>query len=287
MREFLTDHRDANKIRLLRSTHTGTFLLVEGDSDKKFYGRFIDPNTCQLVIISGKPSSKQRIIDVLQILEKDNFLGVVAIVDADFDHLEVNIVNHPNLLRTDTHDLETMLIQSPAFDKVLTEFGSEDKISQFSEDIRQVLVQSGTSIGYLRWISVNENLNLKFEGLAFKKFINEDTLKIDELKLIEEVKNKSQKQSLKNETLQKVLIEKYNPNDDPWQVCCGHDLVAILSLGLGKAIGSEKSQTVTQESLERSLRLAYEEIHFKSTQLYLDLSVWEENHPPFKIFPQY
>ena len=70
------------------------------------------------------PSSKQCAIEILEILEKSNFQRVLAIVDADFDRLE-NLANkRPNLLPTDTHDLETMLIKSPALEKVVAEFGS-------------------------------------------------------------------------------------------------------------------------------------------------------------------
>ena len=61
MREFISDDRDANKIRLLRSTFPGTFLLVEGSSDKILYQRFVDKDACQLVCVSGKHSSKLRI----------------------------------------------------------------------------------------------------------------------------------------------------------------------------------------------------------------------------------
>ncbi|WP_235526446.1 DUF4435 domain-containing protein [Nostoc piscinale] len=127
MREFLSVDRFANKVRLLRDTFKGTFLLVEGSSDKTFYERFIDKLACQVVIISGKPSSKQCVINTLEILDKSNFQGVLAIVDADFDRLKSLFLSSPNLLYTDTHDLEIMLIQSPALDKVLAEFGSDEK----------------------------------------------------------------------------------------------------------------------------------------------------------------
>ncbi|MBO1348157.1 MAG: DUF4435 domain-containing protein [Hormoscilla sp. GUM202] len=99
MREFLSDDRDANKIRLLRSRFSGTFLLVEGSSDKIFYQRFVDKHACELVCVSGKPSSKLRVIAVLEILEKSSFQGVLAIVDADFDRLETSLHNSLNLLR--------------------------------------------------------------------------------------------------------------------------------------------------------------------------------------------
>ncbi len=85
----------------------------------------------------------------MEILNKENFQRILAIVDADFERLEC-LPNVPNLILTDTHDLETMLIQSPALDKVLAEIGSEEKITKFGKDIRSVLLQAGKPIGYLR-----------------------------------------------------------------------------------------------------------------------------------------
>ncbi|MEH2113837.1 DUF4435 domain-containing protein [Nostoc sp.] len=283
MRDFLTVDRVANQIRLRRSTYTGTFLLVEGSSDKTFYQRFVDQLVCELVETSGKPSSKQRAIDILKILEQSNFQGVLAIVDADFDRLETLLYTSPNLLRTDSHDLETMLINSPAFNKVLAEFGSEEKIAQFNPNIRLVLLENGMSVGYLLWISKCEGLNLTFDGIKFSKFIDEQTLQIDELKLIQEVKNKSQAYSLRDEDLQKQLKSQKSNNYDPWQICCGHDLVEVLSIGLRKVLGSNKAADVEPNSLERSLRLAYEEIYFRHTQLYLDIRTWESNNQPFRV----
>ncbi|MHC5598234.1 MAG: DUF4435 domain-containing protein [Nostoc sp.] len=279
MRDFLTVDRVANQIRLRRSTYTGTFLLVEGSSDKTFYTRFVDQLVCELVETSGK----QRAIEILKILEQSNFQGVLAIVDADFDRLETLLYSSPNLLCTDSHDLETMLINSPAFNKVLAEFGTENKIGKFNRDIRLVLLENGMSVGYLLWISKSDGLNLTFEGITFSKFIDEQTLQIDELKLIQEIKNKSQAFSLNEKNLQERLKSQKNNNHDPWQICCGHDLVEILSFGLRKALGSNKAADVEPNSLERSLRLAYEEIYFQQTQLYLDIRTWESNNQPFRV----
>jgi len=283
MREFLTVHRVANKIRQLRETDSRAFLLVEGSSDKVFYERFVDKLACNLEITAGKPSSKQRAIEILEILEKSNFQGVLGIVDADFDPLEYTPIKSPNLLRTDTHDLETMLIKSTALEKVVAEFGSEEKISQMNIDIRKVLLLVGVSVSYLRWIYQLDELNLTFNGITFSKFIDEKTLQFNELKLIQEVKNKSQDFSLKDEYLQQLLITEKSKNHDPWQVCCGHDLVEILSLCLRKAIGTNKVTDVEPNSLERNLRLAYEEVYLLDTQLYLNIRTWETNNQPFIV----
>ncbi|MGB5969745.1 MAG: DUF4435 domain-containing protein [Spirulinaceae cyanobacterium] len=99
MRNLLTVDRVANQIRLRRSIYQGTFLLVEGRSDKIFYERFVNNSSCELVTTSGKPSSKLRAISILEILEKEsNFKGILAIVDADFDRLATPQDRNSNLL---------------------------------------------------------------------------------------------------------------------------------------------------------------------------------------------
>lgn len=281
MREYLTPDREANAIRLRRDTFSGTFLLVEGSLDKVFYERFVDKTEC--TVITNSIPGKLRVIEVLIILESSGFQGVLAIVDADFDRLEVPLHGNPNLLRTDTHDLETMLLQSLALDKVLAEFGSEEKLARFGRDIRTALLEAGMPIGYLLWISQLDTLNFTFNGLVFSRFIDEQTLQIDEAKLIQEVKNKSQAFSLKNEDLQQRLTNQRNDSHDPWQVCCGHHLVEILSLGLRRAIGSARASDVEPSSLERNLRLAYEETYFCKTQIYLSIRLWESGNQSFKV----
>ena len=284
MREYLSGERDTNAIRMRRSTFSGTFLLVEGSSDKSFYERFTDRETCNLVAVSGKPSSKDRVIEVLGSLQKSNFYGVLGIVDADFDRLEGFVDDNTNLFRTDLHDLETMLINSSALDKVIAEFGSEEKITRFGQDIRTVILENGVIVGYLRWISKIDGLNLTFDGIKFSSFINEKILKIDQSKLIQEVKNQSQAHSLNNKDLQQRINSQKDQNHDPCQVCCGHDLVEILSFGFRKAIGSYQPSEVKSDILERSLRLAYEEVYFYKTELYLSICSWESNNQPFKVW---
>lgn len=289
MRELRSSDAIANQIRMRRSIFEGAFLLLEGSSDKVLYGRFTDEVACELVVSSGKTWA----IEVLVILEKSNFIGVVAIVDADFDRLEFLLHQSSNLLRTDTHDLETMLIKSPALDKVLSIFGSEDKIKKFEKDVRTTLLEAGLFVGYFLWLSKSDNLNLTFDGIKFKEFIDDRTLQLNELKLINEVKNKSKpeiKPLLSNTAdIQQRVAAKKNDSHDPWQVCRGHDLVEILSIGLRKAIGSNKASDVESRSddrnntLESQLMLAYEAVYFYQTQLYQDILDWESNNQPFKV----
>ncbi|MBP0021338.1 MAG: DUF4435 domain-containing protein [Cyanobacteria bacterium SBLK] len=288
MIEFRTVAADANKIRILRSTFSGTFLLVEGLSDRLFYKRFIEQSTCQIVTISGKPSSKQKVIAVLRIFEAENFRQILAIVDADFDRILPPSYNSPNLLRTDTRDLETLLLRSPALDKIVTEFVSEEKMAQFQDNLRTKLLEAGKLMGYLRLISEEETLNLKFDNLTFSKFVNEQTMKIDESKLIKAIQEKSTEYSLQKEEFQQKLKDKQKNNYDLWQLCCGHDLIAILSVGLRKVLRKVNESKVSREeikpdSLERILRLAYEVRFFQDTQLYTDIQEWENINSPLQV----
>ena len=277
----LKPERIANRIRLLRtqSQYSGSFLITEGDTDARVWKNLIDSTKCRVEIAHNK----DKAIKVLDILERDNFGGVLAIVDADFWILEDTIISNPNLLLTDTHDLETMLLKSPALEKVLSEHGSEEKIQLFAKDIRQTLLESAQVIGYLRWVSLKFNYGLKFEDLAFKKFINEKTLAINESELIKTVKNNSQLLGLDEKEIRAKMGSLQTNVQDMWYVCCGHDMISILSIALCKSLGTRNSKQVESDVLEKDLRLAYESSHFRLTQLYAAIQDWETTNPPFQV----
>jgi len=275
----VTPDRIANQVRMRRSSHKGSFLIVEGRSDKLVYERFIDGTNCEFSIASGKDNA----VAAIRILEQDNFAGVLAIIDADFCRLELNLPSSSNLLLTDEHDLEMMLLKSLALDKVLSERGSEDKINNFGQDIRLTLLERGKKIGYLRWVSFKENLSLKFEELSFSRFIDKATLVIDTGKLIKAVKDHSQKFALREQDIQNSIETLEKAAYDPWQVCCGHDIICILSIGLSKVWGSWKTNEIRSDILERELRLAYEYAYFRSTQLYQSIQQWEVKNKPYQV----
>ncbi len=280
MRQDLTPDRLANKIRLLRTTqHSGSFLIAEGDTDARVWKNLVNSAKCRVEIAHNKDNA----VKVIDILDKDNFAGVLAIVDADFLILEGTVTSSPNLLLTDTHDLETMLLKSPALEKVIAEHGSEDKIKGFAKDIRLTLLASAKVIGYLRWASLKFNYCLKFEDLAFKKFVDEKTLALNESKLIQTVKNNSQKLGLDEQEIRAKMDSLKTDAQDMWYVCCGHDMIAILSIALCKALGTCNSKEVEPNVLEKYLRLAYESAHFRETKLYIAIQTWEQTNKPFQV----
>lgn len=280
MREQITPDRIANSIRLLRSDHEGVFLIVEGHSDKLIYERLVNKQEVRITIASGKNNA----IKALSILEKENFCRVFAVIDADFSRIEQQIPDSNNLFLTDEHDLEMMLIKSAAFDKLLKERGSEEKIAAFSKGIRETLLKLGQEIGKLRLLSLRNELDLKFEGLKFGKFIDKKNLSIDIDKLIISIKNHSQKLSLDEQQIKQDLSVISDENHDPWQLCCGHDFISILAIALCKVLGTWNANDVKKEDWERELRLAYELSYFYQTQIYQLMVNWQSNNHPYQIF---
>lgn len=281
MQEYLNANFYANQIRMQRSSYEGTVLIVEGRYDKLVYGNIFNIKEQYFTVTFGK----EKALETIKILNQDNYKGVLAIVDADFSKLEENYELLPNVLLTDDHDLEIMMIKSPAFDKLMKERGSEQKIKKFiNQDIRNDLLQSGKKLGYLRWISLKNNLGLKFEDLNYSKFLKKETLLIDNIKeLIKTVKNNSQKSHLDENDIKQNIEDLEKQNYDLLQICCGHDLICILSIGLCKRWGSWNTNEVKPETLERELRLAYEKEFFTSTELYQLIQDWENNNNPYKI----
>lgn len=280
MKEYLNEHTIANAIRQARQVITSTFLIVEGDIDSRIYKRFIGENDCQTQVAYNKDYA----IKALKMLQDDNIAGVLAIIDADFDKLENKDYKNTSLFLTDLHDIECVIISSSALEKILSEFGSEPKLKTIKKDVCEWLFELGSSIGYLRWISLAENLNLKFEELDFGKFIKKEDLTFDLDLLVTTVKNKSHRQDINSEKIVEKINKLISQNHDKRQICCGKDLIEILSIGLQKVLGTNNSNKVTSEILARDLRLAYEFEYFISTNLYQDVKKWESHNPPFKVF---
>lgn len=285
MKEDLNVDRIVNEIRMVRA-YPGyartVFLIVEGITDEKVYQHFVTEGV-QIEI----GYSKDNVIQALSNLRADNFQGVLAIIDADFMLLGSFVPSPPDLLLTDSHDLETMILQSPALEKVLDEFGSKEKIDSHlksrNKDVRSLLLECARPVGYLRWLSIRDKLSLRFEGLDFDRRIVTDGLMINIDALIRRVQSLSDKQIYTDEDIKTKLLQLQDPSHDPWLVCCGHDMIRILSFGLRRSLGTTNSNDTRPELLEKCLRLAYEWSYFCETRLYAAIRLWEKQNEPFVI----
>ncbi|MCC7430893.1 DUF4435 domain-containing protein [bacterium] len=273
----------ANTIRMTRSFHKGSFLIVEGETDARFYKQFLNNEKCRVIVGYGK----EQCIKALKIIDETTIKGVLAIVDADFWVLEKHILESENLFLTDTHDIETMIIRSKALEKILYEFASEELLRKFSyrtkKNIREKLLECGLVIGYLKLISSEKGLGLKFKDLIFEKFIDKKDLTVVFPKLIKHLKRNSREVFVLTETLKEEIKVLEAKNLDVWHVCNGHDLVDILLVGLKRIFGERNARKLDSGSLQGDLRLAYPSNDFKETKLFSSLKNWEKDNFGFLV----
>ena len=274
----------ANEVLLMRDVHDKPVLLLEGDNDVKFYRRFADDSQMPIIPAWGK----ENVLDAVGILESDGSVqGFLGIVDADFGHVDGSLPASPNVVVTDDHDVEMMIIKTKAFGAVLSEMGSKRKVGRFPTEhsIRYELMQKALIIGHLRHLSLTDDLNLRFEGLSFERFVDRDSLEIDVDEMIRRIFELTRIPKLVAEDIRDRLLELVeDAEDDPYQICCGHDFVAIFGIALRKALGSQSKEAASPAKLGIALRLAYDSSDFRQTKLYSDAKQWSKVNQGYDVF---
>ena len=188
-----------------------------------------------------------------------------------------------NIVTCDAHDLEVALICSPAFDRVLVEFGSAQKIKLLGTSARDLVLFAARAVGYLRWMSARNQLGLKFQGLKLTSCVNRDSLQIDRNKLSQNVINLSKTPELSASQLLEAADALTNTRHDLCHVCCGDDAVQVLSIGLRQLFGTNRAKDVTVERLKQSLRLAFEEADFRRSALGRSIGDWERRNRGYGV----
>lgn len=271
---------------MYNSSYTGSFLLVEGEDDLKLFEQFTEPNDCHVVESNGKDNVKIA----MNILNMQNHKGVLAIIDADFTYYNGISSTTANLILTDYHDMEILIFMSKAFDNIIKEYASSNKLDKFrtnnsGQNLRNILLEKSMPIALMRWWSEEENKGLNFSELKFERFIDLRTLDTDSHKFIHSIINNTNKFDLDFNELQaqfKTLKRKSTIGLE--QLCNGHDLCEIFAIGLRKAFGSHSEKIGNGKNVKKLFRLSFEMYHLKFTQLYKDVDTWTQSNNPYKIF---
>lgn len=277
MREYIEHFDVANEISMRRSLEKGAFVVVEGVTDFRLYGKFAHQEDCRLAIAY----SKSNVLMTVKEMTKDRGDALVSgIVDADYDRLDGTRHSLP-IFPTDTHDLETMIMRSRALDNILWEYGDQDRIRSFQErrgkDVRSVLLEACYPINLLMYLSLQNNYELSFRDLDHSGFIHSSTLVVDLEKMVDYVYSQSNFVKENKKAILRALRQEMGKRLDPWQVCRGHDMVDVLLLGFKHVFGSYNSRALNHGSLSGALRLAYHKDQFHDTQLFTALDRWGQD----------
>lgn len=280
MREFETADVLANRARMVTAIPGFTALLVEGGTDATFIEGFVNTHVCKVIDGNGRPI----VLGAMQRIRATRDRGILAVVDADFWHLDKACPRNPDILPTDTHDMETMLLRSVALERVLKDHAAATKVQALGREIRRALLDAALPLGHLRWLAepTKWRLGLSFDNLDYQRFVNYRTLAVTVRDVVSEVlrRNPGCKKSFADLTV--AVQNAMQGTHDPWQVCCGHDMTEVLALGMRRALGGSRNAR-TRASVEALLRRACDLALFRCTGLYAKIVVWELNNKPLQV----
>lgn len=291
MEEYITGMRVANDVMMLQRGHKGSIVIVEGSSDIRFYSKFF-VSSCRIVAAH----KKENVVNAIELLEQRQAKGILAIVDCDYDFLDGKLPKRSNLTFTDFHDIETLILLSPALENILRELVPAEKLhllNIISEKIRDSIFSLGKEIGHLRWVNYQKNLGLIFKDPPVNEFIDFREKIVDRKKLINSAKvvSKCQRLPISDVDIENLIVSVSSKNADFRHVCQGHDLVLLLEFiipvifdeTLGRGTGTTIKGSVRSEILSHNLRIGYENAYFVKTALYLSIQNWENKNIPYII----
>ncbi|MDR2845708.1 MAG: DUF4435 domain-containing protein [Candidatus Methanoplasma sp.] len=267
----------ANQISMLRSAYKGSIIVVEGITDSRLYGKFIDRTEARIIVAHSKDNVKRSVSEVYG-RRKDH--KVIGIMDADLDRMN-GVVYNPPLFLCDKRDQETMMFSSGALEDLLVEYADPELLERFEETngkIRDVVARAGYPIGLLMFISLQYNIGLSFRDLDHRRFINVRSLAIDVKKMIDEVFYHSQNKSFSKADLFDLISAEEETLDDPWTAVRGHDAIAVLLIGLLNTFGAYNCNGMDDGRLSGALRLAYGPIYFKGSDVCNDVKKWADRN---------
>ncbi|ASF45066.1 DUF4435 domain-containing protein [Methylovulum psychrotolerans] len=265
-----------------------SFLFVEGEGDEKFWNGRIAENLCCIVFVVAFAQNNLRKTGKIAVIENIRALnasrsaidGHLGLIDNDYDSLAC-LPRDNNLCVTDTHDLETLLLRSPAvFRKILAEFGDSQCIAAFEQQINKPiqahLLALALPFAHLEWFKQHT-----LPSLELKDLHKNDTVLIRQAWRVElfQLYAVASRKGI-------AATEEHLLNDtaqcDPWLWCNGHTLLEILAIGFQhSALGNNKK--ATSDSIANYLRGAIETAELYQTELGQAIFHWQAEHPPYRI----
>jgi hypothetical protein len=275
----LTPSGWANYICMRDASASKTLVLLEGPKDHMFYTNHLNKDCCEFRWPeSNEGLGKYNILRIMKDATSRSPLlkRTIGIVDADYDRCTGRLTPD-NVFQTDAHDIESMIINSSALNKVCVNNVNLKKLEAFlkqqqRQDIRSVILLATRELGFVRLANQTHNLNLSFKQIDILRFIDSSTLLLDTKMLLNELVTTSSTPALGVDEVLTLISDESRKGYDPWQIVNGHDLVKVLSYGLSNLFGNGLNHD--PETLETQLRLAYEHSHMKATQLYESVSRW-------------
>ena len=248
---------------------------------------FIDTRSCEIVNSFGRPN----LLKAVSLLDEDGCQGICGIIDPDFGaFLKVEYTSE-NILFADFCDLDMTLFMSRALDKYLSNVSDEVLIQAFEEgvgcSVREQILNTASQIGAARIVSLQRNLRIYFRDLKVEEFINVNNLELLEEEFYRTLISRSPNVTCTEKQLKiwsgALFAEASRRKISKAFLCQGHDVAAVLGVGLRTVLSSRTQSQTWGSEIETGLRLAFSRSEFEVTELYRAMEEWEKRNPSFVL----
>lgn len=229
-------------------------VVVEGADDKDVYEKVLDENA---VCFYPDYDCLNHFI-ILNALNGPYWNRLLAIKDADFDRLEGVNYTYPNLVLTDAHDIEGMIV-----DDCLLGLQGEDAARCQGINMAPIYVEL-EDISYMRWYNHASHACLIFKGVIpntdFTKYFNTVVAKT------------KFKRTVTVTLADIVAFKNENVGAPKKQLTNGHDIFERVYV---RARESNSRVNFPKRPFFRRLRRAYPKERFVNTGLFGEIKAWE------------
>lgn len=252
--------------------HKDVIIVVEGEDDEKALKKFFNMQAVEFFCTGNCLKVK----NAMHIVSTDKQLKdcVIGIKDADFDHIKKISYNIANLMLTDTHDMETMMLTSKVCRKICLETTNEEYPELSAEAMKAL-----KNISYLRYY--NDKIILRRgsdkDGINFKGIKIADVASHSVQDVLQRVKDNGNSKKTSYPDLDTInLFISQNPIDDEDLTLFtnGHDLVYAIRDILHK---DEAAKAYSDKSIVTMIRIGYAKEEFEKTNLYKSIDNWNNN----------
>lgn len=268
-------------------------VMVEGRTDAYFYRLFIDFISTSIIDVEDLACNKKAIIETLQAIDesRDTEMKVlqqrtIGFVDCDLDDKR-GLMKIPNLMVTDTRDIETMVMSSSSFDRFMEgkfrgDPSTKKKLDlaitkRGTKDLRSTVLDLSSEFSTIKtsglWISYQASIR----NIDPASYISND-LHLDSDRLIADVAKMARVSP--SDVRRKMITVNGLRRNEPWSLCEGHDSIRTLSAIMNRFFYQSwpPGQRPTCIDIWKDLQTLYAWPQFRETKMYGSILKWEKSN---------
>lgn len=246
-------HLDADSkaatLLAMRSARKEIVLIVEGDHDVRLFSNILGLPTSNILSCGGKAVLMDL---VSRPVEKGLDEGSIFIRDRDHDQIATGIVEQKLLMVTSHYDIEMDLLSTRIFKRIYKEYAEAPDDDERHHAVWSRIIEAGSKIGALRFLSLRHGWNLSFDNLNWRKFLIFDTLELNAERLIQYFSAKD-KVNLNQQDPVRKIVETLD-GADIQAVACGKDILEIIEIAFSRFLKLCDVKECSAIVLDRMLR---------------------------------